>query len=299
MLQIGSYVTRKYDTGNDNVETLIKLMKRFVSETYGSFLSIDSDSVETLDKLHAYVDVFFPELLDNYLVIRKYGHIFFITAEQIAGKAIFTGPDRKTVSRLFGEVKSRDIAVGEIQIMETISRELSYIHEIRISMTPVMEILRELLDNGRIILISTRSDDVKRQKYFNEINQLNIFKYEYKYDACIIERGPEFDSVASGNIENLFSYIIQKKTDYVSGISSVKPYLRTAYSYYSICLLSGSLIEIQMETLRSEYGRLYGKKPDNLKFKNYVESLCSVNIFQYKDDKIKGIEKIFKKFGKN
>ncbi len=299
MLETRGSMTKKYNAGNDDTETIIRLMERFISETYGSSLSIDPYSVETIDKLHSYVDAFYSELLDNYLVVRKYSHIFFVSAELSDGNAAFTGPDRNTALKMLDEVKSIEIKNGEIGMLEAVSREISGIHEIIISMTPVMEILRELMDHGKIILVSTTADDKKRLKYFNEISELDIFKYEYRYDACIIEQGSEFNSIASGNIENLFSYIIQKKTDYIAGISSVKPYLRTAYSYYSICLLYGSLMEIKMETLRSEYGRLYGKKPDNLKFKNYVESLCNVNIFQYKDDKIKGIEKILKKFGKN
>jgi hypothetical protein len=296
MLEIRGSVTKKYDAGNDDIKTMIGLMRRFVSETYGSSISIDLDSVETIDKLHSYVDAYYLELLDNYLVIGKYRHIFFISAEQVEGTATFTGPDRNTAMKMLEEVKSREIKNGELEMMGAIPKELSRIHEIIISMTPVMEILRELLDRGKITLVSTGADDKKRLKYFNEISQLNIFKYEYKYGACVIEQGPEFNSIAPGNIENLFSYIIQEKTGYISGISSVKPYLRTAYSYYSICLLSGSLLEIKMETLRSEYGRLYGKEPDILKFKNYIESLCTVNVFQYKKDKIIGIEKIFKRF---
>lgn len=299
MLETKGSVTKKYDAGNDDIHTMIRLMERFVSETYGSSISIDPDSVETIDKLHSYVDSYYSELLDNYLVIGKYRHIFFISAEQVDGTAIFTGPDRNTAVKMLEEVKFREIKNGEIEMMDAIPEELSRIHEIIISMTPVMEILRELLGRGKITLVSSSADDKKRLKYFNEINQLNIFKYEYKYDACIIEQGPEFNSIGNGNIENLFAYIIKEKTDYISGISSVKPYLRTAYTYYSICLLSGSLMEIKMETLRSEYGRLYGKQPDILKFKNYVESLSTVNILQYQDNKIIGIEKIFKKFEKN
>ncbi|WMT51472.1 MAG: hypothetical protein RE471_00995 [Ferroplasma sp.] len=295
MLEARGSVTRKYDAGNDDIQTLVRLMGLFISETYGSSLSIDPDSIETIGKLHSYVDVYYSELLDGYMLIRKYSHIFFISAEQVDGKASFTGPDRNTALKMLEEVKYNTIRTGEMAIMEAIAEELSGIHEIMLSMTPVMEILRELLDKGKIILVSTGSDDKKRLKYFNEISDLSIFKYEYKYNACIIERGPEFNSIADGNIENLFAYIIKSKTGYVSDISSVKPYLRTAYSYYSLCMVSKSLIEIKMETLRNEYGRLYGKTPDTLKFKNYVESLCNVNIFQYKNDKIIGIEKIFKK----
>jgi hypothetical protein len=299
MLEAGGSVTRKYNAGNDDIQTLIRLMKLFISETYGSSLSIDSDSIETIDKLHSYVDVYYSELLDGHMILRKYSHIFFISAEQIDGKATFTGPDRNTALKMLEEVKSRVIRTGEIEIMDAIAEELSKIHEIVISMTPVMEILRELLDKGKIILISTGSDDKKRLKYFNEVSDLDIFRYEYKYNACIIEPGPLFGSVSAGTVENLFAYIIKEKTDYISGISSVKPYLRTAYSYYSICLLSGSLMEIKMETLLGEYGRLYGKDPDVLKFKNYLESLCSAGILEYKNNLIKGTEKIFKKIYKN
>ena len=299
MLEVKGYVTRKYNAGNDDIQTLVSLMRTFISETYGSSLSIDPDSIETIDKLHSYVDVYYSELLDGYMLIRKYSHIFFISAEQVDGKASFTGPDRNTALKMLEEVKYHTIKTGEIAIMENIAEELSGIHEIMLSMTPVMEILRELLDKGKIILVSTGSDDKKRLKYFNAISDLSIFKYEYKYNACIIERGPEFNSVADGNIENLFAYIIKSKTGYISDISSVKPYLRTAYSYYSICLLFGSLMEIKMETLRSEYGRLYGKEPDILKFKNYIESLYNSNVFTNIDTKINGDKTIFENFIKD
>ena len=82
----------------------------------------------------------------------------------------------------------------------------------------------------------------------------------------------------------------------MSNISSIKPYLRTAYSYYSICELAGSPMEISMETLRDEYLKLYNRQPDLLKFKNYVEALCDSDIFTNVNNKIKGIDKIFKNF---
>jgi hypothetical protein len=294
LLDIKNYTTKKYDSGNDSIETLISLMNHFVAEVYGSSVAVDPDSIEAIDKLHAYVDVFYPEILENTMVIRRFRHIFFITADQINGKAIIIGPDRKTAINMLGEIKSHEIRQGEIKLMGLLSGKLSEIAEIRMSLTPVMEILGELIEKRRIILVSTKKSDMKRLKYFNEISDLNIFSYEYKYDACIIEPGPEFGSAASGGVESMFSYVVERKSNYMAGVSSLKPYLRTAYSYYSICDLAGSQMEVRMETLLHEYGKLYGKEPDKLKFKNYVKSLYDVGILKWENNKIKGNDEIFK-----
>jgi len=91
MLEIKNYITRKYEQGNDNTETLISLMNTFVSETYGSSVAVDAQSMETIETLHAYVDVFYSKILQNTLLIRKFTHIFYISAEQINGKQILPG----------------------------------------------------------------------------------------------------------------------------------------------------------------------------------------------------------------
>jgi len=197
---------------------------------------------------------------------------------------------------MLDEVKTSLTIAGEAKLMKTIASNLSKIGEIQMSLTPVMEILRELIEKGRLILFSRKNGDAKRLKYFNEINDLDIFKYEYKYDACIIEPGKEFDSIASGGIESLLSYIMAHRIFYMAGISSLKPYLRTAYSYYSLCSLAGSMIEIEFEDLRKEYGELYGKEPDKLKFKNYIEALYNSNILININNKINGNNKIFENF---
>jgi hypothetical protein len=252
--------------------------------------------METIEALHAYVDVFYPKILQNTLLIRKFSHIFYISAEQINGKANFTGPDRKTAIKMLDEVKTSMTATGEAKLMKFIAANLSKIGEIQMSLTPVMEILRELIEKGRLILFSKKNSDSKRLKYFNEINDLDIFRYEYKYDACIIEPGEKFDAIAPGGIESLLSYIMSHRIFYMTGISSLKPYLRTAYSYYSICSLAGSMMGIEFEDLRKEYGELYGKEPDTLKFKNYIEALYNSDILKNVNNKINGNEKIFENF---
>ncbi len=296
MLEVKNYITKKYEQGNDSIETLISLINDFVAETYGSSVAVDGDSIETIEKLHAYIDVFYSEILEDTLLIKKFNHIFYITAEQINGKATFTGPDRKTAVGMLDAVKSSLVSAGEIKLMGIIAKRLSRVAEIQMSLTPILEILRELMDKNRIVLVSTKKSDMKRLKYFNEINDLKIFSYEFRYDACIIEPGIEFSSTASSGIESLFSYVMSHKISYMSNISSIKPYLRTAYSYYSICELAGSPMEISMETLRDEYLKLYNRQPDLLKFKNYVEALCDSDIFTNVNNKIKGIDKIFKNF---
>jgi hypothetical protein len=296
MIEIRSYITKKYDQGNDSIETLKSLMNNFVSETYGSSASVDSDSIEMIDKFHAYIDIFYTEIIENNLLVRKFSHIFYITAEQLNGKAIFSGPDRKTALMLLEDTKSSAINAGEIKLMEIIASNISGIVEVQMSLTPVMEILRELVDRKKLVLVSSRKSDAKRLKYFDEISDLDIFKYEYKYDACIIQPGKEFKDVASGGMENLLSYVMSNKIAYISGISSVKPYLRTAYSYYSICAVAGYLIEISMDQLLVEYGKLFERDQDVLKFKNYVNSLYDSGVFTKINDKIMGNEKIFEKF---
>lgn len=299
MLEIKNYITKKYEQGNDNIETLISLMNTFVSEIYGSSVAVDPDSIENIEKLHAYIDVFQQKILGNTLLIRKFSHIFYISAEQINGRANFTGPDRKTAIKLLEDVKLSLTAAGEAKLLESIASNLSRIGEVQMSLTPVMEILRELVEKKRLILVSDKKSDAKRLKYFNEIGDLQIFSYEYKYGACIIEPGPEFDSVASEGIENLLSYIMSHRILYISGISSLKPYLRTAYSYYSLCSLAGHMMEIGSEDLRKEYGELYGREPDKLKFKNYMESLYNSNVFTNIDIKINGNKTIFENFIKD
>ncbi|WP_337860430.1 hypothetical protein [Ferroplasma sp.] len=295
MIKIKNCITKKYDQGNDSIETLKSRMDEFVTETYGSSASVDLSSIEIIDKLHAYVDIFYSEIIENNMLVRKFSHIFYITGEEINGKATFTGPDRKTALKLLEDAKYRTINAGELELMKIIAPNISSIGEIQMSLTPVMEILRELIDKNRMILVSSKTSDAKRLKYFNQISDLNIFKYEYKYDACIIEPGEEFSNEASNGIENLLSFVISHKIIYMSEISSVKPYIRTAYSYYSICEIAGNLMEISVEHLLSEYIKLYGKDPDPLKFKNYIGSLIDSKVFIKINDKIKGNEKIFEK----
>ena len=41
-----------------------------------------------------------------------------------------------------------------------------------------------LVEKKRLILVSDKKSDAKRLKYFNEVGDLAIFSYEYKYGAC-------------------------------------------------------------------------------------------------------------------
>ena len=53
-----------------------------------------------------YNNLNYSELLDGYMLIRKYSHIFFISAEQVDGKASFTGPDRNTALKMLEGISS-------------------------------------------------------------------------------------------------------------------------------------------------------------------------------------------------
>ncbi len=286
---------KKYPAGNDNKSTVVKILNRFVSETYGNFMAIDSNSIEVMDKLHSYIDLFYPQILNDKIIIKKYEHIFFISADQEDGIVTVNGPERSNAIKIFQEIKSAEVRSGESPAFGILAEQLSKIPEIQISLTPVMEILTELINRNSVTLISTRSNDAKRLKYFNEIKDLKIFSSEYKYDACIITPGEEFNSVAINGISSLLSYIMVRKIPYILSIPSIKPYIRTAYSYYYLCMLSGLLLETGVELLRKEYGILYGREPDIFKFKKYLESIANVNILNYKDNMVTGIEEIFKK----
>ncbi|MEM0140015.1 MAG: hypothetical protein QXZ44_05330 [Ferroplasma sp.] len=292
MLDIKGTINRKYELRNDTETAIIELMSKFVVEAYGTELSVDINSVEKLGEYHAYVDLCMPEIINNYFIVHNYSHIFYISAESVNGYAVLTGPSRKDAVLMAGEIRKSSIMEGELQLAQHIYENLSLIHDIQAALTPVNEIIREIKDHGKLILNSGKTDDSKRLKYFEAIKDTGLFNYEYKYGQCIIEPEEKFIELSAKEANGVFSYILGMEIPYLIAIPSAKPFIRTAYAYYSMAIITENNIPVEIETLLNEYGEIYGRKPDLIKFKNYIDSLVDSEILKYENYKIIGFEKI-------
>ncbi len=293
MLEIKSYINEKYELKNDN-EDIKYYMNKFVSMKYGNFLFVNENSIEKIDKINAYVDVYSPEIINNYYFFKKYSDVFFITANINNGRATITGPDRNNAIKLFNDKKNYEINNDENMLFDTVYNELSKIPEIKMALTPVIEIIRELNDKKILYLDITKTSDKKRLNYFKLVSDMDIFNYEIKYGVYIIKPGDKFFAIIKNDYNDLLSYIFKWKKFYFVNFSSVKPYIRTAYSYYHIAMLIKNNIMLNINDLANEYNNLYNKKTDIIKFKNYIDALVEYNILLNENGKIKGNENILK-----
>ncbi len=293
MLEIKNYVNKKYELKNDNEDIKI-YMNKFISSKYGNFLSINEDSVEKIERINAYVNVYCPEIINNYYFVKKYNNVFFITADINNGKVVITGPDRTDAIKSFNDKKDEEINNNENILIDSIYQKLAKIPEIKMALTPVIEIIRELNDKKILYLDITKASDKKRLNYFKIIEDMDIFNYEIKYNVYIIKPADKFFTIINNDYNNLFSYIFKEKKFYFVNFSSVKPYIRTAYSYYYVAMLIKNNILLNINDLIKEYNKLYNKKTDIIKFKNYIDSLTEYNILLNENNKIKGNESILK-----
>jgi len=293
MLEIKNYINEKYELKNDNEDIKI-YMNKFISSEYGNFLFINENSIEKIDKINAYVNVYCPEIINNYYFVKKYDNVFFITADINNGKAIITGPDRINAIKLFNAKKNYEINNDENILIDAIYKDLSRIPEIKMALTPVIEIIRELNDKKILYLDITKTLDKKRLIYFKNIEDMDIFNYEIKYNNYIIKPTDKFFTITKNDYNDLFSYIFREKKFNFVNLSSIKPYIRTAYSYYHIAMLVKNNITLDINDLINEYNNLYNKKTDIIKFKNYIDSLTEYNILLNENKKIEGNEDILK-----
>ena len=291
MLDIKNYISEKYGLKNDN-DDIKYIMNKFVSENYGNFLSVDN--VEKLDKINAYVNIYCPEIINNYYFVKQYKNIFFITMDINDGRATITGPERNTAIKLFNDRKHNEIKNNENTLIDIVYKDLLKISGIKISLTPLMEIIRELGDKGVLYLDMAKTSDIKRLNYFRIVEDMDIFQYEIKYNVYIVRPGDKFLSIIHGDYDNILLYIFKSKKDYFINFTSIKPYIRTAYAYYYIATLTGSNMEVDINYLLKEYNNLYSKKSDMIKFKNYIDSLVESGIFIRENDMIKGNKDILK-----
>jgi len=293
MLEIKNYINEKYELKNDNEDIKI-YMNKFISSKYGNFLFINENSIEKIDKINAYVNVYLPEIINNYYFVKKYNNVFFITADINNGKAIITGPDRINAIKSFNAKKSYEINNDENILIDATYKNLSKIPEIKMALTPIIEIIRELNDKKILYLDITKTLDKKRLVYFKNIEDMNIFNYEIKYNTYIIKPNNKFFAIIKNDYNDLFSYIFKEKKFNFVNLPSIKPYIRTAYSYYHIAMLVKNNITLNIDDLINEYNDLYNKKTDIIKFKNYIDSLIEYNILLNENNKIKGNEDILK-----
>lgn len=293
MLEIKNYINEKYELKNDNEDIKI-YMNKFISSKYGNFLFINENSIEKIDKINAYVNVYSPEIINNYYFVKKYNNVFFITADINNGKAIITGPDRINAIKSFNAKKSYEINNDENVLIDATYKNLSKIPEIKMALTPIIEIIRELNDKKILYLDITKTLDKKRLIYFKNIEDMDIFNYEIKYNTYIIKPNNKFFTIIKNDYNDLFSYIFKEKKFNFVNLPSIKPYIRTAYSYYHIARLVKNNITLNIDDLINEYNDLYNKKTDIIKFKNYIDSLIEYNILLNENNKIKGNEDILK-----
>ncbi|MEM0132768.1 MULTISPECIES: hypothetical protein [Acidiplasma] len=286
------YFTQKYQMLQTTKDNLISLFNKFLHENYGDFLFIDPDSIETLGKINAYADLFLPEHVLSIHLINKIGHVFYLEAENIYGYITIKGPEFNSALM---QIKSKIAELNKSYILKIISYAGNYlakIPEIRMAYTPMMEIFRSLDNNGNVILDTSRQADTKRIKFFSLIKHSGILKYEERYDKIIIYKN---EDPGFKNDREMFAMTFSAIPEIFAANDSVKPYVRTAYSYYYFSIIHGDMIPLDAEILLRNYRHLFNRNIDELKFRSYIDSLIDCGIFFLEDGKIKGNIEIYNK----
>ncbi len=297
MLDYDSLIHEKFSIKENNNENIENIMNNFLHAKYGEFLSVDRTSIEKLGEINAYVDAYIPESIksfdgNSYLTILK--HVFYLGMDINDDICITHGPSIEIAENKIKNALEIYYNKNSEKLLRAGFDCFAKIPEIKMSATPVIEILRVIDEKREVILSKNKKAELKRINYFIEFSGTGLFNFEEKYGKVVIRPTDIYDNIKKSY--GIFPYLLRERPGYFYNVTSIKPYVRAAYSYYYFVALSGKLINMNVEEMIGKYIEIYSKKIDPVKFQNYLHELFDSGILIKNGNKISGSDSIFKAF---
>ncbi len=292
-----SLIHEKFSIKENNNENIENIMNNFLHTKYGEFLSIDKKSIANLGDVNAYVDACIPESNksfdgDSYLTILK--HVFYLSMDINEDICTVHAPAIEIAENRIKNAMQIHYNKNSEKLLRAGFDNFAKIPEIKMSATPVIEILRVIDEKGEVILTKNKKAELKRINYFMEFSDTGLFNYEEKYGKVIIKPSEIYDNVKKNY--GIFSYLLREKSEYFYNMTSIKPYVRAAYSYYYFAAISRKMVNIGTVEMIRKYVDISNKKIDLVKFQNYLYELFDSGVLNKRENKISGNSDIFNAF---
>lgn len=192
----------------------------------------------------------------------------------------------------------------EVIVLNSVKDKLARIPQIQVSHTPIIKIIQNLdkLFDGNIDL--TQKEFSKWNRYLPLLSNLEIINYAGEGQFNMGEAYKAFERTLSRNeeyldhqkmVENLFGYIIQYGSQYLSeylNLTASKPYITLTNTFYYYASKIGKDLgrdfKTSIQNLQTYYKEIYKRSRFYSSLKHWILQLQSVDILRVINDDVVG-----------
>ena len=258
--------------------------------------------------LHHPVFIENSKLEERIVRLLDFPDIFSVSIKKQKNKLLINLPEREDIAKR-AESKILNLTFSvEKSLLKASYENLVNIPSVQNSMNAFSEILISLykndkLDKKSINEIRKSRGEERTDKYLNLLENLEVIRKNNTEYVCgnkfiqiqkILENEDRIKllkQTLSIILKDSYSYL----TDYLN-LTTIKPYLRWANSYYMNAFYSKKLMPMTADEIYSSFKVTYPDltRTKKVKFQNQLNNIVEVDILQYEDnDYLTGTDKIY------
>lgn len=280
-----------------------KTAECFMLNHLGNLLSVNSVLYNKNEKIwQVHIKADYPRLIIDDKTnerILKFSTIHDLGTIDISDKLVILAlPEKKEIAEQLNGRLFKWVNRVEHFLVKITANNLSNLHGAHEVLNPVKNLIKKLYSNETITEddLEELQREQRYRQYLALLEELNLVKKEAKeftYTPFFAEIQKTSKNQADFE-QKIISIILQTRYSTIREVFNIHrldPYVHLESCYYAPAMEAEELLHLSETTLKNQYRKFYGDKPD-LTLRAYLRELMTIDVLKKEDNYFIGDEKI-------